>query len=360
MTLPPYFPKNPPIYDIEKSYADNVLSGPLFTDALPQRIFPKEETWIDFLGHSIASPIGVAAGPLLTSQWVKLAADLGFDLPTYKTIRSHEHPAHPLPNMIFIKAKEQIGIANDPLEHATEMPRTMDLLSVTNSFGMPSQRPDFLLEDIARANSYMKKGQLLIVSVVGSAHKGDLLKDFIDAASLAKDAGARVIEANFSCPNVDKKGGSLYICPETVFLFASSLVKALGPIPLILKVGLFDNQEQMREVLLAAARAGVRAVCGINTISRAVIDKEGHPALGANRLTSGICGAPIRNAALAFIRDLVTINRCEHLGLTVMGVGGIVQKEHFDLFLEAGADVALTATGMMWDPYLAMRYTQRT
>ena len=33
--------------------------------------------------------------------------------------------------------------------------------------------------------------------------------------------------------------------------------------------------------------------------------------------------------------------------------------EHFDAFLEAGADIATTATGMMWDPYLALRYHER-
>ena len=33
-----------------------------------------------------------------------------------------------------------------------------------------------------------------------------------------------------------------------------------------------------------------------------------------------------------------------------------MKPEHFALFLDAGADIVQSATGMMWDPYLAMRH----
>ena len=50
------------------------------------------------------------------------------------------------------------------------------------------------------------------------------------------------------------------------------------------------------------------------------------------------------------------INEREKLGLAIIGVGGITLPEHFNEFYNAGADIAMTATGMMWAPYLAMRY----
>jgi dihydroorotate dehydrogenase (NAD+) catalytic subunit len=81
-----------------------------------------------------------------------------------------------------------------------------------------------------------------------------------------------------------------------------------------------------------------------------------NPALGANRLVSGICGAPIRETALHFIRSARKAIDKEQLNLTVIGCGGITTKEHFTEFVNAGATVAMTATGMMWDPYLALRY----
>jgi dihydroorotate dehydrogenase (NAD+) catalytic subunit len=40
----------------------------------------------------------------------------------------------------------------------------------------------------------------------------------------------------------------------------------------------------------------------------------------------------------------------------LIGCGGITLSEHFDEFLDAGAEVATTATGMMWDPLLGLRW----
>jgi len=112
----------------------------------------------------------------------------------------------------------------------------------------------------------------------------------------------------------------------------------------------------LREVLITAARAGVRAVAGINTIGMAVIDAEGNPALGGNRLISGICGSPIRTNGLEWTKNVSAINKKEKLGLTIIGMGGITLPEQFDKYLNAGADVAMSATGMMWDPYLVAKH----
>ncbi len=210
-SLPRWYPDHPPLYDIEKTYLENATHGPFFSGEIPERIFPPKEKWIDFLGFKIASPLGVPAGPLLTANWIKLAAALGFDVVTYKTIRSQKHPAHPLPNMIYVNTH---GDVNAQLaDRADHPPKNIEELAVTNSFGMPSMSPEFLMEDIARANSFLKPGQVMIVSVVGTPRPNESFQDdFVEAALLAKDAGAKIIEANFSCPNVAKKRGAS-TCP---------------------------------------------------------------------------------------------------------------------------------------------------
>lgn len=358
MKLADWFPAHPPLYDIRKTYLDNALHGPFFSGKIPERKFPPKEKWIDFLGYKIASRIGIPAGPLLTARWIALAAALGFDVPTYKTIRSKEHAAHPLPNMVYVDTHGMVAVRDGEkaallIEHPS---KNINDLAVTNSFGMPSMSPQFLMEDIERANAALKPGQVMIVSVVGTPRPGEIFRDdFCAAARLAKEGGAKIIEANFSCPNVEKKEGSLYLSPESVLEIGKALMREIGSVPLILKMGIFPNKEQMRNVLVAAARSGARAVCGINTISMRVVDEKGAPALGEKRVTSGICGGPIRNAALHFLKEASQIIRQEKLGLTLLGCGGITLPEHFDLFFEAGADIALTATGMMWDPYLALR-----
>lgn len=80
------------------------------------------------------------------------------------------------------------------------------------------------------------------------------------------------------------------------------------------------------------------------------------PALGPNRLVSGICGSPIRTAAVNFIKEGSQLIKQHDLPLTLLGCGGVTEPQHFDEFLNAGAKIAMTATGIIWDPYLALRY----
>lgn len=357
--LPIWRPNLPPIYDIHRTYRENLEEGPFFTGTIPERIFPPEEEWINFLGYPVASPLGVAAGPLLNAQWVGFAAKMGFDILTYKTIRSREHAAHPVPNMVYLDIKgslqEQQSILETPFP-----PATLQELAATNSFGMPSMGEDYLSQDIARANASLRPGQVMIVSVVGThREEWDLFEDYVRATKIALEAGAQIIEANLSCPNVTTGQGSLYTDPEAVFSMTKKLAQTTGSIPLVIKLGYISDPILLKNICRAAAKGGAQALCGINTISAKVVKEDGSPALGPGRLQAGVCGAPILEASLRFIERIHAINSQERLGLTLMGTGGVVEPSHFDRFLEAGADIAMSALGMMWDPYLAAKYHQR-
>ena len=200
----------------------------------------------------------------------------------------------------------------------------------------------------------------MIVSIVGTPREGeDFIEDFVHCARIAIEGGAKIIEADLSCPNVVTCEGSLFTSPDMVFEISRRMKKAMGSIPLVIKVGVIEEEEIMRQVMEAAARAGVQAICGINTMSMKVVKPNGEPALGEKRLKAGVCGSPIREVALDFIQKAHKINFVEKLGLTIMGTGGVTSPDHFDLFFEAGADVAMSAVGMLWDPYLAARYHQK-
>jgi dihydroorotate dehydrogenase (NAD+) catalytic subunit len=349
--IPKWFPDSPPIYDIYKTYEENLAFGPFFTGSFLKR--PPSDRWIDFFGHRIASPLGIAAGPLLGSKWIALASRLGFDILVYKTIRSQKHPAHPLPNTLYVK-----HFSPEVMQSISSPDPDISLLSITNSFGMPSMSPEEVTKDIEKANQSLVPGQIMIVSIVGTLRPGeDYAEDYVKAALIAKEAGATIIEANFSCPNV--KESPLFLRPEAVYTFAKKIKEAINSIPLTIKVGLFPHPTILKQTMIAAAKAGVQGISGINTIPMQVQNKEGKPALSLDRLKSGICGGFIRDAALAFVKNAAKVNKEEKLSLCLIGVGGITQARHFDLFLETGADIAMTATGMMWDPYLAMRWHQR-
>ncbi len=219
--------------------------------------------------------------------------------------------------------------------------------------------PEFLMQDIEKANRALKPGQAMIVSVVGSPNQEiSFLDDFVRAAELAKAAGAKIIEANFSCPNVDKAEGSLYTHSETVYEYVKKIASAIHPIPLLIKVGIFANREEMRSVFLAAARAGCAGIAGLNTISMEIVDEKGQPALDSLRKTSGVCGSTIRQEALQFMKDAAEIKQTERLDLVLLGCGGLMRPEHLREMLDAGAAIAMSATGMMWDPFLAKRYRE--
>jgi dihydroorotate dehydrogenase (NAD+) catalytic subunit len=357
--LPLWYPDHPPIYDITRSYLENAETGPFFDGVIPKRTLPSQEARYNFLGFSVASRIGVAAGPLLNSKWIALAAKLGYDIPVYKTIRTKEYNSHPMPNVIYVNTHGPLHVddVNYSVEHILSPPKHIEDLAITNSFGMPSKSPAFLLEDIHRANASLQEGQVMVVSVVGSVNtERSLIEDFVAVATLAKAAGAKIIEANFSCPNVQTKEGYIYMSPSAVTEIGKALVKAIHPTPLIIKLGTFSSKQLLQEVLTAAAQGGIQAISGINSVRSKVVNTEGGPPLGPNRLTSGICGGPILPSAVRFITQSAEIIQKEKLDLTLVGVGGISLPDHFDTFFHAGANFAMTATGMMWDPYLAARY----
>lgn len=340
------------LYNPKITFEENFTNGPFFDGEIPARSFPPESAWIDFLGHKIASRLGVPAGPAMNSNWVELFAKLGADVIVYKTIRTQRYPCHPLPNVTFVDASLNLKNLDTPLI-AIEKETT----GITNSFGMPSKDPEFLRTDIKKAKESLKPGQLLIVSAVGTPRPGeDFTADFVQAVTLAKEYGGEVVEANFSCPNVCTGEGSLYTNPQTVKDLGGKLVEALGNTPLILKIGFFRDQKIMRQVFIAAAEAGVKGISGLNSVAMKVVDESGAPALGPDRPTSGVCGSPIRELALQFVRDARQIINEEKLNLALIGVGGVTEPEHFQNLLDAGADLAMSATGMMWDPYLAQKF----
>lgn len=348
-----------PLYDIKKSYLENAEEGPFFEGTLPERVFPPKSEWKEFLGFKVASRIGVPAGPLLNARWISFAARAGYDIVTYKTIRSKSHPAHPVPNMVYVETDGFLSPNQEGgvLKMTESEPKSMDHLALTNSFGIPSRDPAYLIDDIAKAESSLQPGQVMIVSVVGTPRKDeDFVEDFAVAAQLAIEGGAKIIEADFSCPNVLSCEGSIHTNPDSVYKISKRMMEVIGSKPLIIKVGVIADEKVLREVMKAAARAGVQAICGINTLSMKVVKEDGTPALGENRLRAGVCGGPIRMAALDFIDKAHKINKEEKLGLTIMATGGVTLPRHFDEFFAHGADVAMSAIGMLWDPLLAMRY----
>lgn len=347
-------------YDISKTYEDNFSCVPCF----PEYDFENVPSLkINFLGFSLNSPLGIPAGPLLNADWVAAAAKLGFDVLTYKTIRSRPVSSHPWPNMVYIDP-DQLRYDGSHISEVRVLKHHLndfENIGITNSFGVPSQSPDFILRDINKAVTGLPPGKVLIVSVMGTAVPGetqhDLIEDFVKAALIAAEAGAPIIELNFSCPNLAACSGDTYADSHFVLETVKAVVAALGNrIPVIAKLGPFHSRLSLKNILNAVAKGGGAGVCGINTVKAKVLDEFGAPFLGENRRISGICGGAIRRYALDFTKNVFEINEEEKLGLQILATGGIIRSEHFREFLNAGAHIVMTAVGMMRNPLLAIEF----
>lgn len=308
-------------------------------------------------GYPLASRIGVAASPFTaTSEGIRMASECGFDIITYKTIRSAETPIKS-PYIYYVDVHHQltrndIGRQLTVIDHEpTEQDR-----AITNCYGMGSSCPEETIEEIMQARAYVAQGQVLIVSMYGSGNDvQEQIADFVHAARIAHAGGAHIIEVNLSCPNLANTA-LMYKQPTLVYAICSAIKAAIPDIPLSIKVGVFDTREQMQDVIVAAYQAGVRGICGINTIPVRVVDGDGKPIYGPDRQTSGLSGYPIRALALEFTRDARAIIDMHHLDMVLFATGGVMNAQDFDDFLRAGADIVLCATGAMINPNVALEY----
>ena len=369
----------PPFYDPHRSYQENYDAGPfgLFRAAPPGDALPPAAIALDggvapetFLGHPLRGRFGIPAGPLLNANFVAAAFRWGYDLVHYKTVRSRAWPAHPAPHVLRVAVTEPLKPADPPntLQAAPfagdgSVPlAVVPTLSITNSFGMPAQAPAVWQPDVARAVAAAGPGQVCAVSVVGSPDPdggaAGFVRDFAQTAALAVVAGAPVVEANLSCPNL---GGHGLLCQdlEQSERVCAAIRDAAPGVPLLVKLGPYSADAAGEEALAALVERlapYVAAFSAINSVPFRVQDATGAPALpGPGRTVSGVCGAAILDYGLSAVRMLAALRRQSGASWGIIGVGGVLTPADFAAYRTAGADVVQAATGPMWDPALALR-----
>ncbi|HSA83996.1 MAG TPA: hypothetical protein VLF20_03850, partial [Patescibacteria group bacterium] len=207
-----------PFYDPAKTYDQNYDEGPFGAFADGEKFEQKGEPQSEYYGQKVFLPFGIPAGPLLNSNFVKATFDKGFDIAVYKTVRSDFYASHPFPNILAVKVEGDLTL--EKLKH----PLVADTnfvppLAITNSFNIPSKKPEVWQEDMKKAVLYAGKGQVMVGSFVGTVLVGQTHKEFIDdwalTAKLVLETGAKVIEADISCPNNGAEGLVCYDLPTT-------------------------------------------------------------------------------------------------------------------------------------------------
>ncbi len=355
-----------PFYDPEKSYEENLKDGPFgaFADqeileqkGEPQVSFAQSfgEPRYDFLGQKVYAPFGIPAGPLINGKFAKAALDRGFDIVVYKTVRSHFFPCHSWPNVLSVKVEGDLTLEKAKNELVADH-NYKEPISITNSFGVPSQDPNFWQKDISSLIKNIKKGQVVVGGFQGTKNNaGDIesyINDFGETARLLKEAGVKVFEVNLSCPN---EGTENLLCfdiqrsEEVVKIIKNEI----GELPLIVKIAYFQDAELLKNFVKEIGKV-VQAISAINTIPAKIVDLNGRQALpGVGRERSGVCGASIKWAGLEMVQRLKKLREEFGYNFEIIGVGGVTTAEDFFEYRKAGADVVMSATGAMWNPYLA-------
>lgn len=344
-----------PFYDPEKSYEENFEQGPFGSFADGVVVENKSEKKYDFLGFKVNSLFGIPAGPLLNSKFCKGAFEKGFDICVYKTVRSGAFPCHPYPNVLAVKVEGDLTYekAQNKLVANNNF---AEPLSITNSFGVPSKDSSIWQEDVKRAISHEGKGQVLVLSFMGTVKENQTADEFVAdyalAARLAVETGAKILETNLSCPNIGNEGLVCYNLDMTERV-CEAIRKEIGNTPLIIKVGYYKNEEDIKKLVDIASKYA-QAISAINTVQAEIVDEKGNQALpGANRVKSGVCGAGIKWAGLEMVKKLKKIILEKNSVLKIIGVGGVMEPSDYDEYIRAGADAVMSATGAMWNPLLA-------
>ncbi len=339
------------LYNTTLLYEENAFKGPFFKGDIPERIIPSRDQWTQIFGQDIIFPLGLFSCPFVTNaRSMKLASDLGYDLITWKSIRSKPTPAHPFPNVTYVQMENDQARVSGP-------PASAESLALATSIGIASFDFENTMQQMEKGRAAMRAGQLFIASIygVGETQK-KMIDDFVYLALRVKEAGAQVIEANLSCPNVHQ---IFYEDTQLVYELSAALVAALNGTPLALKMGLFSSKKIMRETLRAAARAGAQGITAINSVSTKIVDAARNPYFGT-RIKAGVSGAPILSRAIEFVREAKKIITAEQLDLTILGGGGITMPGDIDLFFDAGAEAVLSGAGALYNPYLMHEYRMKT
>lgn len=354
-------PTQPAVFlDPAKTFDDNFDNGPFPLDASEQPYKNTGEPKYSFLGFPLYSPFGIGAGSLPTSRHIKHAFERGFDVVVYKTQRSTQFTVNQWPNVVYVDVEGDLTLekAAKPLVGHMQSDKPVEKLTITNSFGNPSRGPEFWVEDVKKALAAEGPGQLLIGGVVGTIKEGfsqeDYFDDFAYTAKLMASTGVKVIEVNFSCPNVTSEGVLCY-SHDSVVTIAKKVKAAVGDIPLVGKLGYFKPEQQdLLEQIILDSSPYLAAYSAINTIPAPIVDEQGNQLLpGEGRLKSGMCGASIKWAGVDMVQRLDALRKKHNLKFEIIGIGGVMTPADFHDYREAGAEVVQSVTAAMWNPHLA-------
>lgn len=208
------------------------------------------------------------------------------------------------------------------------------------------QISEYPLEENVRYIRQLKKDyptKIMIASIMGQNEE-----EWTYLAKLMTDAGADIIECNFSCPHMAANGlgSDVGQNPELVATYIKAVRKGTN-IPILAKMT--PNLGNMEIPALAAIKAGADGIAAINTIKSIIkVDLESFasaPDVKGKTSVGGYSGKAVKPIALRFIQSIK--NYSELKDVPVSGMGGIETWKDAAEFMALGCENIQVTTAVM-------------
>jgi len=280
---------------------------------------------IKMCGVTFPNPFMLSSSPVSnTAEMVGRAFDAGFGGAVFKTVVDDKTKIiHPSPRMAGYDYgdKQLVGLQN------------------------VEQVSDRTLKDNLADIRFLKKHwpkHIVIVSIMGFCEE-----EWEYLARVCEDAGADLLELNFSCPHMTVEGSGMKVGQafELVERFTAA-AKRGAKVPVLAK--LTSNVTEITEPALHAKQGGADGVTAINTV-RALTgvgldDYVPKPNVGGLGTPSGYSGPSIKPIGLKCVTELA---QHPDLNLPISGCGGVETWIDAVEYMLLGASTIQITTGVI-------------
>lgn len=177
---------------------------------------------------------------------------------------------------------------------------------------------------------------------------GQTVEEWTYLAKVVTEAGADIIECNFSCPHMaaDGLGSDVGQSPELVEAYTKATRKGTH-LPILAKMT--PNIGNMEIPALAAVKAGADGIAAINTI-KSIMNVDlatfvSGPSVVGKTSVGGYSGKAVKPIALRFIQSMKTHNGLTNIPMS--GMGGIETWRDAFEFMALGCENIQVTTSVM-------------
>ncbi|MBC2578684.1 NAD-dependent dihydropyrimidine dehydrogenase subunit PreA [Peptostreptococcus russellii] len=286
----------------------------------------KKDLSIEFLGVKCENPFFLSSSPVCSNyDMIKKAFEAGWAGVYYKTLGIFI-PDECSPRFDIGRKESAVWTGFKNMEQISDKPLEVNL------------------EYIKRLKKEFPT-KVMAVSIMGSDEE-----EWKILAKKVTEAGADIIECNFSCPQMTSSamGSDVGQNPELVEKYTRAVVESTH-LPVVAKMT--PNIGNMEIPALAAKRGGASGIAAINTIKAITnIDLENltaMPVVNAKSSISGYSGAAVKPIALRFITQLKQNEGLKDMPIT--GMGGIeTWRDALEFLLVGSGNLQVTTSVMQY------------